>query len=190
MKSEYEKMMNQEWYDANYDEDIIQQRMQAQDLCFDYNNTRPSDSKKKEALLEKIFGGNLDQVEIVAPVWVDYGVNTTFGKHCYINKNAYFMDGAPITFDDYVFVGPDCGFYTADHGEDIDKRNAGLERALPITIESNVWIGANVTVIQGVTIGEGSVIGAGSVVTKDIPPYSVAVGNPCRVVRPIKTGEE
>lgn len=100
MKSEYEKMMNQEWYDANYDEDIIKQRMIAQDLCFDYNHTRPSDSKKRNELLEKIFGNVPEGFEIVAPIWVDYGVNTKFGKNCFVNKDSYFMDGAPITFGD------------------------------------------------------------------------------------------
>lgn len=178
-------MLNQEWYNANFDEEIIRLRLKAQDLCFDYNNTRPSDLEKSNELLKKIFGGSLEDVEITAPLWVDYGIHTTFGKHCFINKNAYFMDGAPITIGDHVFIGPDCGFYTADHGEKIERRNAGLERALPITIENNVWLGSDVTVLQGVTIGEGSVIGAGSVVTRDIPPLSVAVGNPCHVIRTI-----
>lgn len=85
----------------------------------------------------------------------------------------------------YVFIGPNCGFYTANHGENIERRNQGLEKAMPITVESNVWIGANVTVLPGVTIGAGSVIGAGSIVTQDIPANSVAVGNPCRVLREI-----
>lgn len=185
MKSEYEKMMNQEWYDANYDKDLLARRIVAQDLCFDYNHTRPSHVEKRKELLEKIFGDIPEGLELVAPIWVDYGVNTTFGKHCFVNKDAYFMDGAPITFGDYVFVGPNCGFYTANHGENSERRNQGFEQAMPITIESNVWLGASVTVLPGVRIGTGSVIGAGSVVTKDIPAHSVAVGNPCRVVRAI-----
>ena len=56
----------------------------------------------------------------------------------------------------------------------------------PITIEDKVWIGFGVNILKGVTIGEGAVIGACSVVTKDIPPYAVAVGNPARVVRNLK----
>lgn len=53
----------------------------------------------------------------------------------------------------------------------------------PITIEDNTWIGANVVVVAGVTIGKHSIVAAGSIVTKDIPPYSVAVGNPARIIK-------
>lgn len=95
------------------------------------------------------------------------------------------MDGGGITFGDNVFVGPNCGFYTATHPLKYEDRNKGLELAEPISVGSNTWFGGNVVVLPGVTIGEGSVIGAGSVVTKDIPPNSLAVGNPCKVIRQI-----
>lgn len=84
-----------------------------------------------------------------------------------------------------LIVAPNCGFYTAGHPLDVDSRNRGLEYARPITIGDNVWVGAQVCVLPGVTIGDNCVIGAGSVVTHDIPAGSVAVGNPCRVLRKI-----
>ena len=68
---------------------------------------------------------------------------------------------------------------------DFERRNRGLEYACPITVGSNVWIDAGVQVMPGVTIGSNVVIGGGSVVVKDIPDNSVAVGNPCRVIRAI-----
>lgn len=185
MKSEYNKMLKQEWYNANHDEYLISLRTKAQDLCFDYNHTRPSDFEKREELLEQIFGSLPKDLEIASPLWVDYGKNTTFGENVSVNADSYFMDGAPIAIGSNTFIGPKCGFYTATHPENIEKRNTGLERALPITIGKNVWLGANVTVLPGVTIGDGSIIGAGSVVAKDIPSDSVAVGSPCRVVRTI-----
>ena len=95
------------------------------------------------------------------------------------------MDGAPITIGAHCFIGPNCGIYTASHPLTAEQRNQGLERALPITIGDNVWIGGNVTILPGVTIGSACVIGAGSVVTHDIPAGMIAVGNPCRVLRPI-----
>lgn len=61
----------------------------------------------------------------------------------------------------------------------------GLEYAKPITVGNDVWIGAGVSVLPGVTIGDNCVIGAGSVVSKDIPSNSVAVGNPCKVIKSI-----
>ena len=89
-------------------------------------------------------------------------------------------------FGDNVFVAPNCGFYTAGHPLDCEKRNKGLEYAKPIKVGNNVWIGGNVVVLPGVTIGDNVVIGAGSVVTKDIPSNVVAVGNPCRVIKELE----
>lgn len=88
-----------------------------------------------------------------------------------------------MTFGDHVFVAPNCGFYTAGHPLDAQRRNQGLEYARPITVGDNVWVGAGVQVMPGVTIGSNVVIGGGSVVVKDIPDGVLAVGNPCRVVR-------
>ena len=88
-----------------------------------------------------------------------------------------------IRLGNNVFVAPNCGFYTAGHPLDIAQRNQGLEYARPIHVGNDVWIGAGVSVLPGVTIGDGAVIGAGSVVNKDIPPHTLAVGNPCRVIR-------
>ena len=88
-----------------------------------------------------------------------------------------------MIFGDNVFIGPNCGFYTAQHPLDIETRNKGLEYAYPIKVGNNVWIGGNVVVLSGVTIGDNCTIGAGSVVVKDIPANTVAVGNPCRVIK-------
>lgn len=186
MMNEYEKMLKQEWYDANYDSHLIELRKEVQDLCFEYNQTRPSNLKRKNELLEQILKEVPENIEMVAPIWVDYGKHLKLGKNVFVNRNSYFMDGDYITIGDNVFIGPNCGFYTNTHPENIQSRNEGLEKALPITIEKNVWLGANVSVMPGVTVGEGSVIGAGSIVTKDIPRNSLAVGNPCRVIRKTK----
>ena len=95
------------------------------------------------------------------------------------------LDAGGVTFGDNVFIAPSCGFHTSGHPIDFERRNQGLEYACPITVGDNVWIGAGVQVMPGVTIGSNVVIGGGSIVTKDIPSDSVAVGNPCRVIRKI-----
>ena len=90
-----------------------------------------------------------------------------------------------VSFGDHVFIAPNCCFTTAEHPVDPEQRKAGLEIARPITVGSNVWIGAGTTVLAGVTIGDNSVIGAGSVVSRSIPGNVVAVGVPCRMMREI-----
>ena len=107
----------------------------------------------------------------------------TIGEGSFLNRGCYLMDCAPIALGKHVFMGPDCGVYTAVHPFDAASRNTGLEKALPVTIEDEVWLGGHVTILPGVTIGRGSIIGAGSVVTKDVPAGVVAAGNPCRVLR-------
>ncbi|MBR5047891.1 MAG: sugar O-acetyltransferase, partial [Eubacterium sp.] len=95
------------------------------------------------------------------------------------------LDAGGVTFGNDVFIAPSCGFHTSGHPIDYERRNQGLEYAYPIVVGNNVWIGAGVQVMPGVTIGSNVVIGGGSIVTKNIPDNSVAVGNPCRVIRPI-----
>lgn len=172
-------------YDANYDENLLKERDQCKDICFEYNNTKPSKLTEKAELLQKLFGKTDGNFYIQAPFWCDYGYNIELGKNFYANHNLMILDGAKVKFGDNVFIAPDCGFHTAGHPIDAKRRNQGLEYAYPITIGNDVWIGAGVQVLPGVTIGNNVVIGAGSVVTKDIPDNVIAVGNPCKVLRPI-----
>lgn len=183
--TEREKMLDSQWYDANYDKEIVEERRVAQDLCFQLNQTAPSDVEEREAIKEKLFGRKLKNVEIISPFICDYGSLTEFGHDVFVNSNAYFMDGGRITIGNHVFIGPNTGFYTAAHPLDYASRNDGLEKASPIVIGNNVWIGAHVVIMPGVSIGDGVVIGAGSVVTRDIPNNTVAMGSPARVVREI-----
>lgn len=185
MVTAYEKMRNQEWYDANNDPQLKELQIKALDLCFDYNHTRPSNHAKRHEVLKEILGEMPENLEIIAPLRVDYEKHIHFGKNVFVNSNVYFMDGNDITIGDNTFIGPHCGFYTNAHPEDVERRNEGLEKALPITVEKNVWFGANVSIMPGVTIGEGTTIGAGSTVTRDIPKNVVAAGSPCRVLRKV-----
>ncbi|VUX02850.1 Putative acetyltransferase [Streptococcus constellatus] len=186
MASELEKMKRGDWYDANFDQELVQKRMEAQDLCFELNQLKPSREEERAALLKKLMGQDFEGLVLLSPFTCDYGENITFGKNCFVNINCYFMDGAKISLGDNVFVGPSTGFYTANHPLDYKRRNAGLEKALPITVGNNVWFGANVNVMPGVSIGDGCVIASGSVVTQDIPANSLAAGVPCKVLKKIE----
>lgn len=188
--TEKEKMLKEMLYDANNDENLLKERAIAKNLCFKYNQLMPSDVENQKQVLKELLGEVNDSVIFVAPFWCDYGYNIRVGKNFFANHNTVILDGAKVTFGDNVFIAPNCGFYTAGHPIDSKRRNQGLEYAYPITIGNNVWIGAGVHVMPGVTIGNHVVIGAGSVVVKDIPSNSVAVGNPCHVIREITEEDE
>ena len=183
--TEREKLESGLWYDANYDEDLCRERGRANELAHRFNLTSPGDAEGREGLLRELLGHLGEHVEVLSPLFVDYGRNVSIDDWSLVNHGAYLMDSAPITIGSHVFVGPNLGAYTAQHPLVSEERNLGLERALPITIEDDVWIGGDVKIMPGVTIGRGSGIGAGSVVTCDIPGGVVAMGCPCRPVRPI-----
>ena len=172
-------------YDAAYDEELVRDREHAKELCYELNQLRPSDVDGQKNLLKQLLGEIHGNFEIIAPFYCDYGYNIEIGDNFFANHNTVILDCARVSFGDNVFVAPNCGFYTAGHPIDPETRNTGLEYAYPITIGNNVWIGAGTHVMPGVTIGDNVVIGGGSVVVKDIPSNSVAVGNPCRVIREI-----
>lgn len=147
--TEREKMEKGLWYDANYDAELLEERLQAEDLCFAFNQTRPKESERKEEILKQLLPHKGEHVTILSPFYTDYGYNCRIGEETFLNHNAYLMDGAPITIGKHCFIGPNCGMYTANHPLVAEERNQGLEQARPITIGDNVWIGADVTILPG-----------------------------------------
>ena len=188
--TEWEKSQNGFLYDANYDKEIVEIRTRCADLCYEFNNCKPSDRKRQRELLNQILGSIKGELVITAPFYCDCGFNISVGENFYTNHNVTILDAAKVTFGDNVFVAPNCVFSTAGHAIDSEQRNRGLEIALPITVGDSVWIGANVSVLPGVTIGSNTIIGASSVVNKDIPDGVIACGNPCRVIRKITEADK
>lgn len=183
--TEHERMLSGLWYDANFDPELAEMRTAVKELCWQLNALAPSERERHDELLRKIVGSLGEPCEVLTPFMVDYGFNVSIGEWSFINHDAYLMDCARIEIGSHVFIGPRFGAYTAQHPLVAEQRNTGLERALPIVIEDDCWLGGNVTIMPGVRIGRGCVIGAGSVVTRDIPAGSLAMGVPCRVVRQI-----
>ncbi|AKB80198.1 Galactoside O-acetyltransferase [Methanosarcina horonobensis HB-1 = JCM 15518] len=184
-RTEKEKATQSLLYNASYDKELIDERAYCKALCYEYNRLHPAKIGERTTLIQKLFGKTSGSFLIEPPFICDYGYNIEIGNNFYANHNCIILDGAKIVFGDNVMIAPHCGFYTAGHPLDAERRNAGLEYAYPIKVGNNVWVGGNVVVLPGVTIGDNTVIGAGSVVTKNIPSGVVAFGNPCRVIREI-----
>ena len=181
--TEKEKMLAGEIYSA-VDPQLLEELAAARDVIHNYNLRRPSENQKKLELLKGLLGhiGD-DSIIINQPFRCDYGKQISVGKRFFANFNFTVLDEAKVTIGDDCFIGPNVSIYTACHSTDPVERNSRREWAEPVTIGDNVWIGGSVTILPGVNIGDNVTIGAGSVVTKDIPSNSIAVGNPCKVMK-------
>ena len=171
--------------DKAYEQVIEEQRQIAKELCFDYNNTRPMDVKRKDELLSKLLGSRGKSIWMEAPIHFAYGSNTHKGDHVYANFNLTLVDDTHIYVGDHTMIGPNVIIATGGHPVLPELREQGYQYNMPVHIGRNCWIGAGAIILPGVTIGDNTVVGAGSVVTKDLPANVVAVGNPCRILREI-----
>ena len=181
--TEKEKMLAGEVYSA-VDAQLLEGLAAAREVIYDYNMLRPSEKEKKLELLKSLLGHVGDDAIIInQPFYCDYGKHISVGKRFFANFNFTVLDEARVTIGDDCFIGPIVCIYTACHSTDPVERNSRREWAMPVTIGHNVWIGGSVTILPGVTIGDNVTIGAGSVVIRDIPSNSIAVGNPCKVVK-------
>ncbi len=181
-EQEWQKMLRGEVYEALHPE-FLRRLENTRDLLWEYNSLRPSEEKRREEIIRNLLGSCGEKFHINQPFRCDYGCNVYIGENFFANFNLTILDEGEVRIGDNVFIGPNVSMYTACHPLNPEERNTGVEWAEPITIGDNVWIGGSVTILPGVTIGNNAVIGAGSVVSKDIPAGSLAVGNPCRVIR-------
>ena len=189
--TEKEKMLAGMLYDPS-DSELTELLIKARKLARQYNQIDEDEPEKRIAILRELLPNTPNLPSLQAPVYFDYGCNTYFGKFSGTNFNFTCLDVCPVHIGDNVMIGSNVTLATPMHPLLPEERNVrqredgsyyNLEYAKPITIENDCWLAANVIVCGGVTIGKGSVIGAGSVVTRSIPPYSLAAGNPCRVIR-------
>ncbi|MBR1883963.1 MAG: sugar O-acetyltransferase [Clostridia bacterium] len=186
--TEKEKMLRGELYNSS-DEVLTHELSKAKRLCNEYNKINSEDIEKGEEIIRKLFGKVGSNFMIMPNFYCDYGYNIEIGDNFYSNHNLVILDANKVKIGNNVQIGPNCGIYTSGHPLDKELRKS-VEFAKDITIGNDVWIGGNVCVLPGVTIGEGAVIGAGSIVTKDIPAGSLAVGNPCKVIKKIYNKEK
>ena len=182
--TEKDKMLNGEIYDPA-DKELRRAREKARRLCRQFNNSTETEKKLRTKLLKELFETENSSIWIEPPFQCDYGFNIQFGEKVFLNFNCVILDTVEVSIGNNVMFGPGVQLYTAQHPIHPKERASWLEKAAPISIANDVWVGGGSIICPGVSIGEGSVIGAGSVVSKDIPAGVVAVGNPCKVLRKI-----
>ena len=180
--TEKEKMLQGELYYPERDDTLKKERLYCKSLCHKYNLIPPDEVDLRKETIGKIIKTK-ENFWIEPSFWCDYGYNIEIGENFYSNHNLVILDPASVKFGDNVFIGPNCGFYTAEHPIDYKTRNEGLEYAKPITVGNNVWFGGNVTVLGGVNIGNNVVIAAGATVTKDVPDNCIIAGVPAKIIK-------
>lgn len=166
------------------DEAVWNEMKQARILTQKLNTVDRTDMETISAIVEELLGES-DGAFINPPFYCDYGFHIKVGKNFFANYNCTILDVAQVTIGDNCQLAPNVAIYTAGHPIHPDTRNTAYEYGKEVHIGDNVWIGGNSVICPGVHIGSNVVIGAGSVVTKDIPDWVVAAGNPCRVIRKI-----
>lgn len=153
------------------------------------NRTPMSKVEKRKKLYKKIFKSVGENLMLREGLRIDFGRHTTIGNNCCINYNCVILDVCPVTIGNDVLIAPNVCFYAATHPLKAEDR-LQYEYGGPITVEDNVWIGGSSIILPGVTIGARSVVAAGSVVTRDVPPDSLVMGSPARVVKQLNQDQK
>lgn len=187
--TEWEKLLVSEMYN-DFDPDLFQRRIAAKKLFRAYNRTEDEQTETRQRLMAALFKSVGRNVWIEPDFRCEFGKNISIGDNVYINFGAVILDCAEVSIGADTLIGPNLGIYAVNHAFDAEERRKGGCMGKPVHIGKNVWLGGDVKIVAGVTIGDRAIIGTGSVVTRDIPADVIAVGNPCRVLRPITDADK
>lgn len=166
------------------DEEVFQEQLPARRLTQKLNTVDRSDFAAITAICRELLPNCADPF-INPPFYCDYGTHIHCRGSMFMNYNCTILDVSRVVIGENFQAGPNVAIYSASHPLHPAARNTGYELGMDVIIGDNVWLGGNTVVCPGVTIGSNVVIGAGSVVTRDIPDWTFAAGNPCRVIREI-----
>lgn len=189
MKTEKEKMLAGELYNA-LDSELSKERLRTRLLIKELNDLREDEENKRKRILKDLLPKSRESLWVQPPFYCDYGSNILIGDNVFFNFNCVILDVAQVTIGQRTKIGPNVQIYTATHPMDYQERATGLEFGKAIMIGEDVWIGGSAILCPGVAIGDRTVIGAGSVVTKDIPADVFAAGNPCKIIRKLRTKKD
>ncbi|WP_234996538.1 sugar O-acetyltransferase [Demequina sp. NBRC 110054] len=182
-RTEYEKLMNDEWFKYRSGPELADMQRATIGTLREISANYFDDPVRSTEILSELVGDCGPGLDFRPPIYLEYRERVHFGTNVFINSNLMILGSGEVTIGDNALIGPEARFYTVNHAFDVETRREGWERAFPIVLEPDVWLGGSVVICPGVTIGRGSVVAAGSVVTKDVPPMTVVGGNPARVLK-------
>ncbi|HIV24636.1 MAG TPA: sugar O-acetyltransferase [Candidatus Scatomonas pullistercoris] len=171
------------------DGDVLEEQAVCRKILQKLNFMDRSDFDGIAEVVRELLGKS-EGAWINPPFYCDYGKHIEVGKNFFANYNCTILDVARVKIGDNCQMAPNVAIYTAGHPVYPTTRNSMYEYGKEVTIGDNVWIGGNTVICPGVHVGSHVVIGAGSVVTRDIPDWSFAAGNPCRVIRKITEADK
>lgn len=180
-----DKLHTGELYLPN-DPEVLEEQLGYMELLYEYNQTRPWEQERRQALLRELLAEVGEGCWIEPPFHANWGGHHVhFGRMVYANYGLTMVDDTHIYVGDCTMFGPNVVVATAGHPILPELREQQYQYNMPVRIGRNCWIGAGAIILPGITIGDNVVVGAGSVVTRDLPDSVVAVGNPCRVLREV-----
>jgi len=184
-RTEYEKLVNDEWFRYRAGPELADMQRATISTLRELGALYFDEPATATRMLADLIGECGPGLDFRPPIYLEYKERVRFGSNLYINANLMILGSGVVTIGDNALIGPETRLYTVNHPFDPVLRREGWERAFPITIEQDVWLGGSVVVCPGVTIGRGAVVAAGAVVTKDVPPGALVAGNPAQVIRKI-----
>lgn len=182
--TEREKQMNGDWFNHN-DSELKKMRVHCNKVVYQLNQLDNSQKEKRYELLKDLFGHLGKNANIKSNFQCDYGSNIYIGNNVFSNYNCVFVDVGIIEIGDDTLIGPQVGIYTVNHPVDPVERKKGLQRAQPVKIGKNCWIGGNATINPGVSLGDNVVVASGSIVTKSFGDNVMIAGVPAKVIKQI-----
>lgn len=171
-----------QWYRC-HDSELSEMQSRARIAVHAHNTLPPKQRGLIAPSLRDLFKETGEGAMIEALFHCAYGLNISLGAGVYLNAGCTILDTAPVRIGAQTLLGPGVQIYCANHHKDPEKRAAGLEIALPVSIGNRVWVGGGAIILPGVTIGDDAIIGAGSVVTHNVAPGVTVVGNPARPMK-------
>ncbi|MGB3556751.1 MAG: sugar O-acetyltransferase [Jannaschia sp.] len=174
-------MASGQWYSC-LDPKLETMRVAARAACHAHRVMEPEARGAMAPPLAALFASVGEGCFVEAPFHCSYGINIALGDRVYLNAGCTILDSSAVTIGAGAMLGPGVHIYCADHHRDPAKRAEAVERALPVTLGRDVWIGGGAILLPGITIGEAAIVGAGAVVTRDVAAGARVAGNPARAM--------